>query len=506
MTSLREQIATILSIPNTESWQIIDTDTASGLYLIHYTPDASMVRYGSLRGVVVDVPNKTIVARSYGFTPIISASSLAVAEYDGNIHLTDAVNPNVDYDINPETTLFYPGFEGTIMRVFLHGGRVYHSTHKKLDATRSRWGNSPTFVEIYRQLGGPSDEDLFDLSKNYSPIVHVFLLAHPSVQVASKTPIGAGYLVYLGPRQMWDPLQSSYPQSEIDSTDHGVVAAEEFIPNSNQPVIYSPRPMTLDEVNKHLNFGFHQPFDQSGLESRLLPGEFVVAYLQDKNSKAISGAIRIESPSYHWRSSLRDNNPNLIHQFYLLSNGKFIQAQYDDEREVYLRKFPILTPYDDESIAEVLREGPIVVWPQEELSEATINEILADSELRLYNIFLAFLYSLPGHRQEEALNIYQNYQEGLQEVIDWLINLNANDDLAYELIPPRARQIIANARGIARARIDQGSGENMENLVEEEINNLVESEEGASLFRLANSVAMAGFIGSNLGTEAEVIV
>ena len=500
MTSVREQIATILGVPNTESWQIVDTNTATGLYLIHYTPDASMVKYGSLRGVVIDVPNKTIVARSYGFTPVISASSLSVAEYDGNIHLTDAINPNVDYDINPKTTLFYPGFEGTIMRVFLHGGRVYHSTHKKLDAIRSRWGNSPTFLEIYHQLGGPSDEDLFDLSKNYSPIVHVFLLAHPSVQVASKTPIGAGYLVYLGPRQLWDATKSSYPQNQIDVVDHGVVAVEEFIPNPQQPVIYAPRLMTLEEVNKHLSFGFHQEFDRTGLEDRLLPGEFVVAYLQPREGQ-VSGALRIESPAYHWRSSLRDNNPNLAHQFYLLSNGKFMQAQYDDEREVYLRKFPILTPYDEDSISDVLSDGPIVVWPQEELTEGTINEILADPESRLYNVFLAFFYSLPNHSQQKALDIYQEYQASLGEVTNWLINLNARDDLAYELVPPRARQIIGNARGIARARIDQGSGENMEILVEREIENLVQSEEGSSLFRLANTATMSGFVENNIGTE-----
>lgn len=505
MASLREQIATILGVPNTESWQIVDTDTAAGLYLIHYTPDASMVRYGSLRGVVVDVPNKTVVARSYGFTPVISASSLAVAEYDGNIHLTDAINPNVDYDIDPKKTLFYPGFEGTIMRVFLHGGRVYHSTHKKLDAVRSRWGNSPTFVEIYRQLGGPSNEDLFDLSKNYSPIVHIFLLAHPSVQVASKTPIGAGYLVYLGPREMWDPAKSSYPTNEIDAVDHGIDAVVDFVANPQEPVVYAPRTMTLEEVNKHLTFGFHQPFDRTGLEDRLLPGEFIIAYLQTKEGQ-ISGALRIESPAYHWRSSLRDNNPNLVHQFYLLSNGKFIQAQYDDEREVYLRKFPILSPYDEESINEVLTDGPIIVWPQEDLTEETINEILADPDSRLYNIFLAFLYSLPGHFQQQAVDIYQDYQTSLQDVNDWLVDLNANDDLAVELIPPRARQIITNARGIARARIDQGSGENLEPIVEREIGNLVQSEEGASLFRLANTVASAGFVESNLGTEAEVIV
>jgi hypothetical protein len=486
MANLRERIASILDIPNNDSWQIVDTNTADGLYLIHYSPDASMIRYGSLQGVVVDVTNKVIVARSLGFTPVVTASTLQVAEYDDNIHLTDAVNPNINYIIDPKTTLFFPGFEGTIMRVFLYRGRVYHSTHKKLDANRARWGNSPTFLEIYRELGGPADKDLFDLSKNYSPIVHIFILVHPTLQVVSKTLIGNGCLVYLGSYRMWDPETSPYPHNEIDLVDHGVVAVDEFIPNSKEPFTYAPREMTLEEVNKYLSFGFHQNIDQCDLEDRLLPGEFVIAYLQPKEDQ-ISGTLRIESPAYHWRASLRDNNPNLFHQFYLLSNGKFIQAQYDNEREIYLRKFPILTPYEEESIIELLKEEPIIIWPQENLSEEIINEILADPSSRLYNIFLAFLYSLPPHLQGNSFGIYQEYQKSISAVADWLIDLYERGDSSYDLIPSRARQIINAARSNAQRRIEEGSVENLGSLVNEEIRRLLELEEGASLFHLSNA-------------------
>lgn len=490
MPSLREEIASILDISDTESWEILDSDVAAGLYLIHYAPNASMVRYGSLRGVVVDVPNRMVVARSFGYTPLIKASQLEVAEHDHLIHLKDATNPNVDYTIDPKTTLFYPGFDGVIMCVFLYDGRVYHSTYHSLDAQKESWGNSPTFLQIYHQLDGPSDDTLFDLSKKYSPIVHVFLLAHPYLQSASKTLVGDGYLVYLGPRQMWKVDESPYPQDEIDPQDHGLEGVDTFIPEPEDPVTYLPEPMSLDEVNNYLTFGFHQPFDRSNLEDRLLPGEFVFAFLRKEDQPEITGVLRIESPSYQWRASLQDNSPYFEYRFFLLSNGKFIQTEYDEEKELYLQKFPILTPYSQEDLEGILAVNPIVVWPQKDLSEEEINDILDDPSSRLYNIFLAFLYTLPLIHQDSALAILDDYQEGIRRVTDWLIKIHEKGNIDHEVIPNRARQLIELARIFSRTRLNhewQSSKEpreDIDTMVREEIKRLVEAEEGSSLFRL----------------------
>ena len=146
-----------------------------------------------------------------------------------------------------------------------------------------------------------------------------------------------------------------------------------------------------------------------------------------------------------------------------------------------------MTPYEEESIAELLKEEPIIVWPQENLSKEIIKEILADPSSRLYNIFLAFLYSLPPYFQGNALAIYQEYQKSISAVADWLIDLYERGDSSYDLIPSRARQIINAARSNAQRRIEEGSIENLSSLVNEEIRRLIELEEGASLFHLSNA-------------------
>lgn len=478
MADLKNKIATILNIPNNNSWQIVDAHPEQGLYLIHYTSDASMIRYGSIRGIVVDVPHQVIVARSYGFTPLALSSSLTIAEYDNKIHLNDAINPNVTYQLDPETTKFYPGFEGALIRVFLHNGHVYHSTHRKLEFETLKWGSSPSYLEIYQELGGPSDDQLFDLSKKYSPYVHIFMLAHLDLQVASKTQTPA--LVYLGSRQMWDPKAAPYPQNEIDSLDRGVAATDKFDSSSDEPIVYAPSPMSLDEVNHHLNFGFYETFDVSHLEERLWLGEFIVAFLY-KNDE-LTGVIKIESPSYHWRMSIRDNNPNLLHQFFLLSDGKFIQADNDPEREVYLRKFPLLTPYNEDELQELIPFGPNT---QSEMTQETREEILSNPSSRLYNIFLDLLYSTPFHQQIDVVDAYSRYETKLEWIEKRLYEYYLTGQAMDEDLPPRARRLIELSRDKARQEINLGNENTFDELVKQELHRLINLEEGSSLYRLA---------------------
>jgi hypothetical protein len=44
---------------------------------------------------------------------------------------------------------FYPSHEGTILRVWSHNSKWYLSTHRKIDANKSRWGSNLTFQQRF---------------------------------------------------------------------------------------------------------------------------------------------------------------------------------------------------------------------------------------------------------------------------------------------------------------------------------------------------------------------
>lgn len=50
---------------------------------------------------------------------------------------------------NMKTWSFFPSFEGALIRVFYFEGKWFLSTHRKLDAFRSKWSSSKSFGEIF---------------------------------------------------------------------------------------------------------------------------------------------------------------------------------------------------------------------------------------------------------------------------------------------------------------------------------------------------------------------
>ncbi len=225
---IRKIISNVLDIENSAAWQIVSSDPEHNLYMVHHKPEANLADYGQIRGIVIDTEAKAIICRSYGYTPTVMIDRITVQPGDGNIHLIDELS--FEHAMNPARIHFKIGFEGTMINVFKHDGKVYRSTRKRLDASRSRWGNSDTFMDMYWSLGGPGNDDLFDPDSKYSPYCHTFIIVHPDVLVVSKDNIGDGYLVYLGPKQMWsvDYNICPYKQTQKDGSLYSGVSQEQF--------------------------------------------------------------------------------------------------------------------------------------------------------------------------------------------------------------------------------------------------------------------------------------
>lgn len=564
----KQLIASILGIPNTNDWEI--RDRKGVLRLVHYTDKADLSLFGNIRGIVVDLDAKTAVCRSFGYTPVVTADELVVNS-EGQYDLVDVFG--VRHQASPQNSVIRTGIEGTVMRVFLHGGEVYYSSHKKLDTEKSTWGQSIGFKEMYDTLGGPTRNDLFDPLSDYSPDCYVFLMVHPDVLYVTKDNVGNGYLVHLGTYKMWstDPMtcpykqtdqngrplampvgvpvgvQSQYSESwDSDPRPNGgwinptspvlqnVVTS--LTENSLNPIMYSPPAINLPEANHHLRYGFYQPYDTSVLgDRRLGSGEFIMLYVTDEheNGQRSTRLIKVQSHAYGWRADMRDNNPNLNHQFCKLLDGPFIRAKQSADAQIsYQQKFPLLTRYTIESIIRrIENEGAFVVWPQGVIADDLIETPID----RITNIWRAFLMAVPLHRQEEVSHFYNNYITSREQVITWLVKLeNAADvgvgsggaggggavaavggvvgggavggadvggaDVGVQGEPgapelPRVTQILAQARESASKRIQSGQNIDRFNrklthkaLTRTNIRNMVMKENGSSLYKMVKAM------------------
>jgi hypothetical protein len=117
--------------------RLVDSDEDTGLALFCYTrcgpTDVGLIR--QCRGVVFH--NSDIVMKAFPYTVEYSVSN------------TDEINEN----INPvfSDCSFYDSHEGALIRMFNFGGKWFTSTHRKLDAFRSKWASQESFGSTFNQ-------------------------------------------------------------------------------------------------------------------------------------------------------------------------------------------------------------------------------------------------------------------------------------------------------------------------------------------------------------------
>ncbi len=341
---------------------------------------------------------------------------------------------------------------------------------------------------MYWELGGPKDEELFDPEKLYSPYCHTFIMVHPDVLVCTRDDVGEGFLVYLGPKQMYslDEEHCPYPLSEIDDNLR-VPETTNVLPSEGNIRIYAPDPLNLAEANKQLLFGFYDAFEgYEHYDSRLLPGEFVIVeHLDDYGN--ITQMFRIESLSYNWRSGMRNNNPNVHHRFYELIDSSYLKNRPED-KDRYCRLFPLLTKYNCDNLKETIEKHGITVWYQKFDEEL---EFPRSRDMKLYNIWQCYLVSVPLHKQKEASEYYENLLKKREELIAWIYWLSCKkvDPTQFS---KRMVDILLKTRKFAQDKIKRkenvdtrtGKVKNVDELTRDNIRNFIHKELGASLYRL----------------------
>jgi hypothetical protein len=506
-SNVKSQIARILNIEESSAWEIVDSIPAENLYLVHYKQDANMSQFGSIRGVVVDVAARVVVCRSFGYTPSITTEFLT-PDQTNTYNLIDENGRAITVDGSDVS--FKLGFEGTIVRVFKHNGNVYHSSHRRLDISRSRWGSTRTFDEIYKDLDGPSDDVLFDPETKYSPYCHVFLMVAPDVLVATKQKIGKGYMVYLGPRVMWSTQYDECPYKQtkkdgelyvsqtqfeedprpdagwIDDTLLVPKTISQFPENITEPFLYLPQNLSLDLANQYLKYGYYEPYESGDFDVRLTPGESIMLYVKTPTGESL---YKVQGPSYAWRTSMRNNDPNLYHQFFILTNGMYITdySEYEKRFPIFNREYPVFSPNNVAELRRVIDQEPITVW-NNETNTIGDTRLIRTRDNRLTNLWIAMLMAVPIHRQHEVVNYLDNYQMERNGVIGWLLQINNNSDPTME-VPTRARQIINVARQGASKRIDRGETTmTFQEIVRDNIIGFIMKEEGSSLYRLVRAM------------------
>lgn len=478
------QVADILGFTDIQGWSVIDHDVEAKLALVHYNDgfhDKSldnMKDYGDLRGVLVDLEVGAVIADSFGYTPtsikselVATDDSLAIRDTDDETHIFDM-----------KTAVIKRVFEGVVIRAIWHKSKLYLITHRKINPIRSRWGSAKSFLTMYEEAHGPTAEQLFDITKPYSSTCYNFLVVDHSLLVGTRQKVTAPYLVYLAERQM----DIKRPAEEVAPGKGDFVTSDNIGGSVLESFIHKPKPLTLEEANHHLKFGYYNSFAIE--DPRQHTGEALIIY------DTVNGTIvKIHSPAYEWRVNLRGNNPNITNQFYSLLPSVYPDVNTDQAWNLLKSKFIPFPLYAEQSLKDLYNQtGSVLTIPSGPASK----EQYANRDSRIQLLWMNFVLSLPASMQGQGIEILTQFKKDRSNVIEWLQNIEAtHKDIEKEEFHPRIKGVINSARRLARERMSKGENKSANGsimrlpvLIKSTIRNLINKENGTSLYSLVREM------------------
>lgn len=452
---IKRLVTDVLQLPAylNKYWDIIDyypSQNEPELVLAHYNDgyepyNRQHTPLRRVRGVIVDVNIKAIVADSYGYTqnlpcygalqvdsgPEIPEGSIQlqteIATYMNNFEQAPEETPKINYgtrSFESSRTKLFLGYEGAMARIFKWKGEVFFSTHRRINAIRSNWGGRTPFYELYQKLGGPPLNSLFG-DESYSPYCYMFLIVDDAIRIASST--RDNRVIFIGVKKVWDPKK--YPQWGNDFELNVPQSGEEpsvFSPDLNRALTIQPT-ISPEMANKFLfpnsyaepipdteqakeynakenelivdynadatavdNIYFKRMTDKV-TDDRLAGGDFVILYYETDDGHTL--VYRLEPSSFEYRIMITGNDPNLYHRF-VVEMVNFTKADPAELKSVY--------PKYDFTEGEVLS--------------------LDDTENRQIYWWSLFYDAVPPSYREEVDGYLRRYQRDLNKVADFIIS------------------------------------------------------------------------------------
>jgi len=487
---------------------ILDCDDELGLDLLHYRDNIGIsndLNSRRIRGLICDRLKETVVCSSFGYTPTVVLKTMPTA---GVVKLTD--KDGRIHEFETETAKFQPFFEGTVLRFFLHNGKVHCSTHRRLDAVNSKWGTSDKFLDLYKKYGGPDPETLFDMTKLYSTYTHVFLVTDPKLMVASKMPLSSGFVTFLGSIQQFKtPEESPYPAEYVDWNKSGswlentITAVAEmgknpiidFTSETNIGKVQIPATFDFDMALQVLFKGYYPSLKTEGISPLMLPGESVMCvYLTAEGPVS----IKICSDSYQHRLDIVGNESNALYRAHQILDDTYFPREGAD---VYLDSYQPLACLTDSQFLTASNSGGFVVpdpsWTQPKASTLMDSSIPNARDLRLRNALAWLAFSKPILHQKEAFLLHKEFVEGRYEAIDYICS-NQGPILTKAIEPryakdeavwKRMRTIIEVGNQSTKDRIRRGEKtDSPGEFTRKNIRGLLMKETGCTLYRIVRVI------------------
>lgn len=412
--------------------KILPTDAYvnEGLYMLHYVNNLTneeMGLYGDIRGVIVDINNKIVVADSFGSLEVVESNTMPIANDENMYELTD-VRGN-KHIINANTARFRYGVEGTLVRYIYYKNMVIMATHRRFNAN-AETSTLPgiqgyTFAQLGWALGMPTHNELYDYTKSTSPWIYSFMICFDPLSSYTRESYGKGIISFMGVKKSI-PVYEIFKNTDMfDDVQHSNVLSNftDVMCDINiEPCKYIPKVLVSDEVNLRLKRG-NVINKLPNIDNRLSTGESVL--LEYTNGDSVF-MLRIAPTSYVWRMKIRGYNMTITEQFFNMfdfnkynirfdNNGNIISININKFKEDYIIfKY---SSYDD--LVNIYNTNNGINYYALNKSKKPITSYYDV----VYQFIMNLLMAMPVLYQPYLLDIYAKHNTFLMQLSEQIYNM-----------------------------------------------------------------------------------
>ena len=345
------------------------------------------------RGIILDADSGEKYLSSYPYTNVILTNSVP---FEGLFPIQVG-----DLTITPTWGKYTKCYGGTLVRSFMIDDEVKLSTHKTIDATKSHFGGSDNFVDIFltRQNVFPSLSALYEHCP--SDVIHLFILNDRELLVDSREKQDVDRIVYLKSFSIKNPDLvydlTDFIELKNSTATKPITVCKALTPEDVNAILMGS-PITVDPL-----LGDSITSEEDILRARkremlkMFSGGDRIIY---ENSE---GIFTLMPSSCHFRSRIMDGKVNIKSLFY-------------------------------KSLAEINSSAlqPIAFSPPDlrEIVKKIKNHELYDlswytpvEDQPLYTVLTNLIFIVPEHRLDECFEIYESYGPELLSAIRYMSSI-----------------------------------------------------------------------------------
>jgi hypothetical protein len=246
----------------------------------------------------------------------------------------------------------------------------------------------------------------------------------------------------------------------------------------------------------HLKWGYYTEYPTD--DPRQGTGEALIVYTETEG--VITDIVRVHSPSFDWRLTMRGNNANIVHQFYTLLNTVYPNISSEETWSNLQKRYIMFPIYEPASIKHFYQTtGYILTIPQGEISR----DDYFNKEHRIKLLWLNYVLSLPPWLQGRGIDLLEEFRKDRNDLAEWIQGLEKQhkqlSDLSiYHERIKSEKGIINQSRHFAKQSVASGNNFTrngkiipLPKLIGNNIRNFIYKENGTSLYALIKEMKRA---------------